>query len=396
MTRPGLDDVRRRFTSPLHDPRTAAILGSALGVAFATCFATGLVSHLAQHPPAGWSFPTRPAGFYRITQGVHVVTGFVAIPLLLAKLWVVFPRLFESWRPLRIAAVLERLSLLLLVGGGLFLLFSGTANVARWYPWPFFFPAAHYAVAWLAIGALAVHVGVKWAITTAELSPRAAARADRAARAVEEDRGDAGHPDVQAVRDDRRRLLAGVGGTAGLLFLATAGSTVSPLSRVSALAQRRPGTGPQGVPVNKSAVGARVSAAALDPDWRLVVRRGSRSVSFSLDDLRALPQHDAVLPIACVEGWSTSAPWRGVRVAELIRRLDDRPFDEVRVVSLQRRGLYRASTLTAAQVADADTLLALELRGEPLHLDHGYPARLIAPNRPGVLQTKWVSQLEVR
>ncbi|WP_148668402.1 molybdopterin-dependent oxidoreductase, partial [Streptomyces sp. WAC05950] len=27
-------------------------------------------------------------------------------------------------------------------------------------------------------------------------------------------------------------------------------------------------------------------------------------------------------------------------------------------------------------------------------LDHGYPARIIAPNRPGVLQTKWVGRLE--
>ena len=39
--------------------------------------------------------------------------------------------------------------------------------------------------------------------------------------------------------------------------------------------------------------------------------------------------------------------------------------------------------------------LALGLAGEPLALDHGFPARLIAPNRPGVLQTKWVRELEV-
>ena len=32
---------------------------------------------------------------------------------------------------------------------------------------------------------------------------------------------------------------------------------------------------------------------------------------------------------------------------------------------------------------------------EPLDLDHGYPCRVIAPNRPGVLQTKWVASLEV-
>ena len=41
------------------------------------------------------------------------------------------------------------------------------------------------------------------------------------------------------------------------------------------------------------------------------------------------------------------------------------------------------------------TLLALGLDGESLSIDHGYPARIIAPNRPGVLQTKWVDRIEV-
>ena len=68
----------------------------------------------------------------------------------------------------------------------------------------------------------------------------------------------------------------------------------------------------------------------------------------------------------------------------------------VTVHSLQPRGLYGASELNRLQAHDRDTLLALELDGEPLHLDHGFPARLIAPNRPGVGQTKWVSELVVR
>ncbi|MEP7092226.1 MAG: molybdopterin-dependent oxidoreductase [Nocardioidaceae bacterium] len=37
----------------------------------------------------------------------------------------------------------------------------------------------------------------------------------------------------------------------------------------------------------------------------------------------------------------------------------------------------------------------MRLNGEALSIDHGYPARLIAPNRPGVLQTKWVARIEV-
>ena len=63
------------------------------------------------------------------------------------------------------------------------------------------------------------------------------------------------------------------------------------------------------------------------------------------------------------------------------------------VESLQAGGRYRTSVLDPAHVHDPLTLLALRLHDEPLHLDHGYPCRLIAPNRPGVLQTKWVGRL---
>ena len=43
----------------------------------------------------------------------------------------------------------------------------------------------------------------------------------------------------------------------------------------------------------------------------------------------------------------------------------------------------------------SQTLIALQLNGQPLDIDHGYPARLIAPTRPGVLQTKWLSRIEI-
>jgi DMSO/TMAO reductase YedYZ molybdopterin-dependent catalytic subunit len=68
---------------------------------------------------------------------------------------------------------------------------------------------------------------------------------------------------------------------------------------------------------------------------------------------------------------------------------------QVTVHSLQRRRAYRSSELDVEQAAASDTLLALRVGGEPLHLDHGYPLRLIAPNRPGVMQTKWVTRLVV-
>jgi DMSO/TMAO reductase YedYZ molybdopterin-dependent catalytic subunit len=68
----------------------------------------------------------------------------------------------------------------------------------------------------------------------------------------------------------------------------------------------------------------------------------------------------------------------------------------VTVRSMQTIGAFRTSELPPDFVQDHRTLLALELNGETLSLDHGYPCRIIAPNRPGVLQTKWVRQIEVQ
>ena len=352
------------------DTRGAAWLGLALGITFSLCFATGLWSHLLQHPPSWFTPPPRPAGLYRLTQGLHVATGTAAIPLLLAKLWVVHRRLTE-WPPVRSALhAVERLALLPLVGGGVFLLLSGTANVARWYPWGFYFPAAHYAAAWITLGALVVHVGAKAGTTLAVVRSRPAEPAR-----------------------DRRAFLAGVAAASGVLVVATAGGTVPAISPVSVLAQRRPGRGPQGLPVNKTAAAAGVVDAALDPAYRLVISGPTGERALSLAELRALPQHGARLPIACVEGWSATARWRGVRVGDLLALVDAAGAEAVVVESLQRSGRYRSSDLSGADIRDPDTLLALDLDGAPLHLEHGYPARLIAPGRPGVLQTKWVARL---
>ena len=149
------------FTSPLHSPRVAARLGLWLGVLFTICFVTGEISHLLQHPEGWFSWPAHPVWLFRLTQGLHVVCGTAAVPVLLAKLWTVYPRLYV-WPPVHsLAHLLERVSVLVLVAGTFFELTTGLLNIAHWYPWPFFFPPAHHAVAWLLMGALLVHVAVQ-------------------------------------------------------------------------------------------------------------------------------------------------------------------------------------------------------------------------------------------
>ena len=123
--------IAGRFSSRLHDERVAAWLGVWLGVSFTLAFVTGLISHFMQHPPTWLLWPSRPVNLYRVTQGVHVIGGLATIPLLLAKLWTVYPKLWQ-WPPVRsVAHALERGMVFLLVAGALFQLVTGVFNVAR-------------------------------------------------------------------------------------------------------------------------------------------------------------------------------------------------------------------------------------------------------------------------
>lgn len=372
----------RAFRSPLHSERNATWLGIGLGAAFTVCFVTGLTSHLIQYPPSWFAWPARPAWLYRLTQGVHVATGLASIPLLLAKLWTVYPR-FWTWPPFRsLPHLLERVTLLPLVGGSLFMLFTGIGSISRLRPWSFSFPAAHYATAWIVIGALIAHVGAKLHVAALALQ--------------REERDGSGAQAPSGI--SRRGFLGAAAAAVGAVTLATIGQTVRPLRAVSILAPRDPAVGPQGLPVNRTARSAGVLEAATSSDYRLAVEGNVLStLSLTLDELRALPQREAHLAITCVDGWSASAAWRGIAVRDLLAMAGAPDRAEALVVSLQEPGTaYATSRLDAAHAADPETLLALELNGSPLHVDHGFPVRLIAPNRPGVMQTKWVTRVVVR
>jgi hypothetical protein len=369
------------FPSRLHDERVASILGIALGVSFLICFLTGLVSHFAQHPlDLGFlSMPASPSWLYAFTQGLHVATGIATFPLLTAKLWTAYPHLF-TWPPLRnLTDGLERVLVAVLIAASIFQLFTGLLNTAHWYLWTFDFTVAHYWTAWIVFGALLVHIGAKLGVVR------------RALR-----RGVARAPEPPGPGLSRRGFLGAVGLASAAVTVTTVGQTLGPLRGLDLLAPRDPADGPQGFPVNKSAAGAGVLHSATNPAFALSIGgRGTRAMTLSLAQLRALPQHEATLPIACVEGWSAQVHWRGVRVRDLLA-LAGAPDDaQVVVQSLQKHSIYGQSRLNQPHVRHPDTLLALSVNGEDLHIDHGYPVRLIAPNRPGVQQTKWVHRVVV-
>jgi DMSO/TMAO reductase YedYZ molybdopterin-dependent catalytic subunit len=373
------------FTSRLRSAAVAARIGVWLGICFGIAFLTGLVSYYAQAEDQPVPFPTWPVWGYQVTQGLHVLAGTAAVPLLLVKLWTVYPRLFlrlpKPGSALLVAG-LERASIAALVGAALFEVSTGLANVTQWYPWDFSFRRSHYAMAWVAIGALVIHIGVKLPVI------REALGAD--VDATDRDRSSA----RAAGAVSRRGLLRTTWLASAVTAVVSAGGTLPVVDRLAVLAARESG-GPGGVPINRTARTAGVIRAATSATWTCEIRDGERALRVTREDLAALEQHTVELPIACVEGWSATGTWTGVRMSDVVALVGASPDVDVAVHSLQESGVGRSSVLPAGFTADPLSLLALALDGEPLSLDHGYPARLIAPNRPGVLQTKWVARIEV-
>ncbi|MFD4031042.1 molybdopterin-dependent oxidoreductase [Streptomyces sp. NPDC058637] len=395
------------WRSPVRGVRFTAVLGLVLLVGITLLFVTGLLSYAAYNPDLNpvndktpdkgllglylFDWPTRPHWLYRLTQGLHVTVGIVLVPVLLAKLWSVVPRLFALPPARSVGHALERLSLLLLVGGALFQFVTGLLNIQLEYLFPGSFYPLHFYGAWVFFAAFLAH---------AVLRAPQAVRVLRSGGLNGAVRGDTlESPTPAAPTLSRRGALAMVGAGSLVLLITSAGRSFDgPLRRLAVLTPHgaaEPGSGPNGFQINKTAASVGVTAADTGADWLLTVSGPAGDLRFTRGQLLAMEQHSAALPIACVEGWSTSDQWwRGVRLKDLAALAgypDGAPG--LLVESVQRRGSFRRAALRDNQVADPRALLALGVNGEALSPDHGYPARIIVPAAPGVLNTKWVSRL---
>ena len=385
-----------KFSSTLRSTALTARLGRLVGICFTVCFVTGLLSNYQYHPWSWLPEPASPIWAYRVTQGIHVATGTATIPLLFVKLWSVYPNLFR-WPTVRsVKHALERLSVFVLVASALLQLFTGFFNILNWYPWPWPFVPVHEFLAWVVIGSILLHVGIKLPDIKYGLQTKLKEGDVLTERPWSENpdahsnSGMASNPKMPAL--NRRGLLLATAGGVGVVVLTSIGQTVTPLEPLGALAVRQPSKGPQRVPVNRTALQANIIAAAQSADWTLTVD-GPRPYVLSLSDVEKMEAVESHLPINCVEGWSVGAQWRGISLLDIVTRAGGNADSRVHLTSLEINSPYASSDVEGPQVSHA--ILATHLNGERLDIDHGFPLRLIAPNRAGVLQTKWLSRVEI-
>ncbi|PPJ28981.1 oxidoreductase [Nocardia nova] len=124
-----------------------------------------------------------------------------------------------------------------------------------------------------------------------------------------------------------------------------------------------------------------------------------REIRLDYADLARRPSVERLVTLTCVSNpiggdLIGNASWLGYRLDELIAEAGPHP-DADMVLSRSADGFTAGSPL-AALTDGRDALLAVGMNGEPLPVEHGYPARLVVPGLYGyVSATKWVTELEI-
>jgi len=140
-------------------------------------------------------------------------------------------------------------------------------------------------------------------------------------------------------------------------------------------------------------------------DWRLVVDGDvNRPIQLDYQSLRNLPAVEVTKTLECISNFVakcelapfgcdliSTAKWRGARLADVIGLAGGL---KAGVVSLATIGADEYTTALPIEAAlDPDTLIVYEMNGEPLPVEHGYPARVLVPGRYGLKNAKWVVAL---
>jgi DMSO/TMAO reductase YedYZ molybdopterin-dependent catalytic subunit len=149
----------------------------------------------------------------------------------------------------------------------------------------------------------------------------------------------------------------------------------------------------------------RIDTALLVPqvdvaEWRLAVTgMVDRPLSMTLDELLAEELVEVPITLSCVSNevggdLVGNAVWLGAPLARILARAGVRP-EATQVVGRAVDG-FTVGFPTEVALDGRDALIAVGMNGEPLPVDHGFPARLVVPGLYGyVSATKWLEEIEL-
>jgi hypothetical protein len=153
----------------------------------------------------------------------------------------------------------------------------------------------------------------------------------------------------------------------------------------------------------EDAKGAAVKMKAMEMPENMSA--GVPGLLLTMADVRNLPHVEMVTEFKCIEGWSETVYWGGVRLRDFLNAFPPQKASGVQFDSMElatRFPRYVGFVTPDGQyyvgierevALHPQTLLAYELNGQPLTPDHGAPLRLVTPLKYGIKQLKQIGRM---
>ena len=127
--------------------------------------------------------------------------------------------------------------------------------------------------------------------------------------------------------------------------------------------------------------------------YRLEVKgKVATPLTLTYNEVIAMPSFQKVTTLNCVEGWSKTYLWQGVRLKDLLAKAG---YDSsAKVVIFSSADGYTTS-LPLDYIVNRDILLAYRMNGIVMPPERGFPFQVVAEDRFGYKWAKWVTPIEV-
>jgi len=114
--------------------------------------------------------------------------------------------------------------------------------------------------------------------------------------------------------------------------------------------------------------------------------------AFSYEEVLDRPKYSKVVTLNCVEGWSVTILWEGIKLKDLLSEVGISP--EANTVIFHAYDGY-SSTLPLDYVLDNDILLAYKMNDVIIPPERGFPFQVVAEDKWGYKWVKWVTGIEL-
>jgi len=129
-------------------------------------------------------------------------------------------------------------------------------------------------------------------------------------------------------------------------------------------------------------------------NWKLSVEKENKNfLTLGIDEIKAFPKTEIVFDFKCVEGWDQIQYWGGIRFIDFIEHFKLSDYTQYKYVGMETPDKNYYVGLDMESALHPQTILAYEMNGKPIPMNHGAPLRLIIPVKYGIKNIKRIGKI---